>query len=80
MRERVFDAPSQAPRDQAPASERKKGPGVRMIPVSEWLGDGENPGIVDLDPETRAEVIRQGWDGPPEWSDEDERRWNLNQS
>ncbi len=69
MSESFRDSPPHQP-------EVPKGQRVRMIPADVWLGDGENPGIVDLPPEERLMAI-QDWEETPRWTAEDERKWQM---
>ena len=57
----------------------------QVIPVEVWLGNDVEPGLIDLPWQERVELLKEAredpqgpmW-GPPEWTKEDERRWQMN--
>ncbi len=85
---RPKDAPlvqSEAPKDR-PKNQpvERKGTRTHVIPVNVWLGTETEPGLIDLPPEERRDAMREAMEdkgpmwGPPEWTSEDEKRWQRN--
>ncbi len=77
-----------APKDRPPNSqiETKGTRRIQTIPAEVWLGTETEPGLVDYPYEQRLELLAEArenkgpmW-GPPEWSEEDERRWRMTNS
>lgn len=76
---------SKAPKDGPPSKQPDK-PGssrTTVIPAEIWLGTETEPGLIDYPWELRVELLREAreeqgpmW-GPPEWTPEDERKWQT---
>ncbi len=79
---------SEAPKD-GPASkpaDRPDSTRTTVIPAEIWLGTETDPGLIDMPLEERVELLRDArenrgpmW-GPPQWTPEDERKWQTKNS
>lgn len=81
-------ARSEIPKDAPPNQPREKRATTKthVIPAELWLGTETEPGLIDYELEVRTALLAEVredkgpmW-GPPEWTPEDERRWQTRNS